>query len=395
MNVKIESHPTNNTIDRKMEKLDEWKVPKSTIKEVRVFIDKARIGQVNEGKKLSESTLSKYLSLLRFNLEAINKTTSKIIKADIEKYEKKLSDRNIRTAGDYRINLQIFLRWKLGKAKQEQLSGWLDTKRKRKTPEYLKESEINKLYKGCKSPKERFLIAVLFDSGARIEEFMNIRYEDIELPTKDQNFVKIALKEEYSKTNGRVISLYWKNSLEAVSEFIKEREHLGINSSDAVYESTYDAIRMFLARLGKRTLDKKIQPHLFRHSSATYYASSLNRHELCYRYGWAFSSDMPDIYISRAGMQNKDLDDKFEHTELQELQTKLSKEEFERKRLQEKLEELEMKSQQHRDRVADFISQITAGDESEVTAWIEQRKKLEASQAEHLVEASSQAQGKA
>jgi hypothetical protein len=28
-------------------------------------------------------------------------------------------------------------------------------------------------------------------------------------------------------------------------------------------------------------------------------------------YGWKFSSDMPDIYISRAGMESKNLDEKF------------------------------------------------------------------------------------
>ncbi len=56
-------------------------------------------------------------------------------------------------------------------------------------------------------------MALLFDSGARAEEFLNIRYEDIEIPEKD-NFVRLTLKEEYSKTKGRVISLYWKHSLE-------------------------------------------------------------------------------------------------------------------------------------------------------------------------------------
>jgi len=85
-------------------------------------------------------------------------------------------------------------------------------------------------------------------------------------------------------------------------------------------------------------LKKEIYPHLFRHSSATHYASKLNRQELCYRYGWAFSSDMPDVYISRAGMNNKELDEKFESTELGELKTKLSKTEFERKKMQEGIE---------------------------------------------------------
>ena len=78
-------------------------------------------------------------------------------------------------------------------------------------------------------------------------------------------------------------------------------------------------------RLGKKVLKKSIHFHLFRHSSATYYANKMNRQELCIRYGWAFSSDMPDVYISRSGMENKQLDEKMTNTEISELQTRLAK----------------------------------------------------------------------
>jgi hypothetical protein len=83
-------------------------------------------------------------------------------------------------------------------------------------------------------------------------------------------------------------------------------------------------------RLGKKVLKKSVHFHLFRHSSATYYATKLNRQELCYRYGWKFSSNMPDVYISRAGMENNELDKKFEATEMENLQKKLEKQEQER-----------------------------------------------------------------
>ncbi len=337
MNLKIEVH-NNNSFERKLNLLNSWKVPDNTKKEIKEFISKARIGQVNQGKKLSDRTISKYLTLLKHSLEIINKQTSKITKQDIEKFDKKLSSENLKSSSDYKMVLQIFLRWKIGDNKTRDIAGWLDTRTKQKTPDYLSEGEITQLYKNCKSPSERFLIAVLFDAGCRIEEFLNIRYEDIQLPEKNQNFVMITLKEEYSKTKGRTISLYWKNSLEAVSDFIKERKEQGIKSNEQVYNiQTYDAIRFFLNRLGKKALNKEVYPHLFRHSSATYYATKLNRQELCYRYGWAFSSDMPDVYISRSGMENKQLDEKFKATELEEIQKQLNKERFERQRIQEEI----------------------------------------------------------
>ena len=64
----------------------------------------------------------------------------------------------------------------------------------------------------------------------------------------------------------------------------------------------------------------------------------MNRQELCYRYGWAFSSRMPDVYISRAGMENNGLDEKFTQTELGDVKRKLEKQEQENKILKETLE---------------------------------------------------------
>jgi integrase len=336
MNVKIEIH--DNKFEKKLNYILKWKVPETTKREVKEFIEKCAIGQVNEGKKLSDRTLSKNLTLLKRTLEIINKQTSKIKKEDIEKFDKKLSKENLKSVGDYRLILQVFLKWKLGVEKNQKIAGWLETKNKKKTPDYISEKEVNQLFKNCKNVSERYLIAVLFDSGARAEEFLNIRYEDIYLPEGNEAFVKIALKEEYSKTKGRTISLYWNKSLNAVRDFLKEREEEGIRSSEQVFNRSYDSMRMFLTRLGKKILKKKVNPHLFRHSSATHYASKLNRQELCYRYGWAFSSDMPDVYISRAGMENKELDEKFKSTELEDLEKNFEKERFETSKRIEKLE---------------------------------------------------------
>ena len=106
--------------------------------------------------------------------------------------------------------------------------------------------------------------------------------------------------------------------------YLKERIAAGIKSQDPVFASTYDGMRMFLRRLGNQVLKRRVYPHLFRHSSATFYATRLNRQELCYRYGWKFSSNMPDIYISRAGMENNDIDLKFTNTELGQLKDELA-----------------------------------------------------------------------
>jgi hypothetical protein len=112
-------------------------------------------------------------------------------------------------------------------------------------------------------------------------------------------------------------------------------------AKDPIFHNTYDAMRMFLARLGRKVLKRRVHPHLFRHSSATHYATKLNRQELCYRYGWRFSSNMPDVYISRAGMENRELDIKFTKTELGDVKDDLIKLQQETKIKDDRIAKLE------------------------------------------------------
>lgn len=308
-------------------KIEQWRVPASVKTELYRFLDDLALGKVNRGRRISSPRRLKYLHALRPPLEFFNQPTTRISLCAVENLERALASGRLAnrftgkpfahsTQVDLRILLKIFLRWRLGAARASNLTDWLDTRARPKTPDFLREAEIEKLYKHCRNAGQRFLIAVLFDSGARAEEFHNIRLEDVYLPEGKENFVRIALKQEYSKTLGRTIALYWKYSVEAVKEYLAERITAGIKPTDPVFCGNYAATRKFLQRFGRKVLKRSIHYHLFRHSSTTHYATKLNRQELCYRYGWKFSSNMPDVYISRAGMESKVLDEKFTRTEL-------------------------------------------------------------------------------
>ncbi len=336
-NIKIPIHKRN--LKARLNSLPNWKIPEQEKKDIKQFLGDLELGKINKGKKISKGRQLKYLDILKVPLAFFDKPNADLTIKDMEGFDKALTSNKIKsshkkepyssaTKADFRRLLKIYLKWKLGDTeKYRKLTDWLDMRVPTKTPNYLSEAEIEKLYKACKNNSERYLIAVLFDSGARAEEFHNIRYEDIQIPSKNENFVKITIKTEYSKTEGRTISLYWKNSLEAVRDYLQEREAEKIKSNEPVFKNTYDNMRQFLNRLGKKVLKKSIHYHLFRHSSATYYAAELNRQQLCYRYGWKFSSNMPDVYISRAGMNNKEIDEKFSGTELEDLKRQLEKSE--------------------------------------------------------------------
>ena len=371
MEYKIE--PRKSKYEDYINEIPNWKISEQDKKDVKKFFKDYEIGKITN-KMSGVSTREGYVLYLMKVLEFLKKPVKKLTVTDIDNFSRTLLKDELKTFRDtpyaesvkitMRRILKQFLEWKLpNKAAKLVKPLKVIMRRKLKTPEFLSLQEINKLFKGCRSNVERYLIAMLFSSGARASEFYNIRKSDIELPGEKENFVKVTLREEFSKTRGRTISLYYENALEAVDEFLQDRISQGIEPEEPVWNICHSTTRNMLdrfgvykgklidkkkckwdakqhkytnlvykkAELGRKILDRSIHFHLFRSSCATWLATKLNRQELCYYFGWRFSSPMPDIYISRAGITMKQVDDKLTQTEMSELKAKLSKQEHESK----------------------------------------------------------------
>ena len=102
---------------------------------------------------------------------------------------------------------------------------------------------------------------------------------------------------------------------------------------------------------------------------------------MCYRYGWRFSSDMPDIYISRAGMETKQLDEKFTQTELGTLKDDFTKMEQATRIKDDRIKQLEeamQRMQANIDEVAKVIQKTPTI--PEIEAVLESKAKLNSPQ---------------
>lgn len=338
--------------DRYIEEIDKWKISSADKKLVKAFFRDYELGKIT-GRTSQKETMEHYVLYLKHALEYMNKPVNKITAKNIDKFCKDLMSDKIVSARNNKSPFSEIVKTKIRRTFRQFLE-WHNPKKaanlilslnvksniKQKTPEFLTEEEIDKLYRGCKNNEERYLISVLFSSGARASEFHNIRFSDIKLPSKDENYVKLTLRDEFSKTKGRTISLYYKNALEAVSEYLKERREEAKNEEEPVWNKSYLATSKLLNRfgtikvkkkdgtykeIGRQLVKRNIHFHLFRSSCATWLANRLNRQELCYYFGWRFSSPVPDHYISRAGMIMKKADESFTQTELGEIKSKLSK----------------------------------------------------------------------
>jgi integrase len=352
-----------------MTSLSRWRIRPEERRALCRFLEELALGKVNKGRRISESRQCKYLDILRPPLEFFRKPATRLATGDIERFETVLASGTLlsrkgtpyrpSTRVDMRRALKTYLRWRLGPETATRLTDWLDTRDVFKTPDFLRHEEVEKLLKACRSPRERFLVAVLFDSGARATEFHNIRRADLELPEGETTYVRLTLREEFSKTKGRTISLYWKHTTEAVRDFLQQREREGIHAQDPVFTTRYPAARKFLQRLGQRVLARSIHYHLFRHSSATYYADKMNRQQLCIRYGWAFSSRMPDVYIARSGVELETLDERFKSAEVDGLRSSLARVEQDNHIKAERILQLEQSitaMQQHFSRIQEVLA---------------------------------------
>ncbi len=260
-------------------------------------------------KKIGVAKRQKYLDLLKDFVKWSNKPFKDIDIKDMERIILAL-DRNVykkkngkpfsdATKVDYKLAIRKFYKWYKGNnITCPEIVSWIETYHTLKEIPALTRKEIEVLIDSASDTMLKTAIMILFDSGARIEELLNLRLNNI---TKEEDYYLLRI--EYSKTKPRTVSVPM--STELLERWLKEHPNRD-NSYAQLFPIEYPALRKRLLRLGNRVLKKNINPHLFRHSSATYYANKLNHFQMCVRYGWTMSSDMPARYIDRAGVSEKE-----------------------------------------------------------------------------------------
>lgn len=338
----MEKIDINDSEKRYQQSLDSLKqLSKRNEKLIRDFINANALGKttLKPSRKVSAGVRArtKNIYLLKVAVKILKKDLDKLSEKDMEKFVKTLDDNKIKKLGGKNYSEQtkanvkkvliMFLRYTLkDNKKYEKLTDWIATDFKKKEIPALMEDEVNTLLRGCNTLKQKVLIAVLFDSGARIEEFLNIRLGDIiEVRDGDMPYFRITIKEEYSKTKGRTLGLFWEKTYEILKDWLET--HLTKNDlSSQLYPSTYAGTRKLLTKLGQRVLKKRVNPHLMRHSSATYYAGQgMDYFQLCKRYGWVIGSKVPQQYIDKSGIKEKEFLGKLENNKISDLQKEIQK----------------------------------------------------------------------
>jgi site-specific recombinase XerD len=247
---------------------------------------------------LSKTRIYRYLCCLKKFKEFLNKSLKRVSKKDIENFLIKieLSDYSPYTKREYKQTLKKYYKF----IKKEHLIKDIKVSLKyseRKLPEIISEEEIFQLVNSCKNLRDKALISLLYESGARIGEIINLRKDDVIF---DDVGCLIRVK---GKTGERVIRCIF--SAKYLKEWIKNvKDYLWISKSGK--KLSYDGIRKIIKRRSK-ILNKRVYPYIFRHSRLTYLAKYLTDQQLCEFAGWIGGSKMARVYVH---LSSRDIEEK-------------------------------------------------------------------------------------
>ncbi len=211
---------------------------------------------------------------------------------------------------DYKIVLKRFYRW-IGQGEYPSCVKWINTSRKKSTEklpeEMLTEEDIVKMLEAAENARDRAFIALLWETGARVGEIIDLRircFEDY------KHGKKIVLR---GKTGARRVMLIF--SVPYLQAWISSHPYrnnpeapmwVNVGTKGKGKKVGYAALNHMLQRVAKKAgVEKPVNPHHFRHSRATYLANVFTEAQLCEWFGWVQGSRVPSTYVHLSG---RDLD---------------------------------------------------------------------------------------
>ncbi|MAG78475.1 integrase [archaeon] len=261
---------------------------------------------------LSKPRLAKYLEILKLSAEIINKDFSKVKKEDIMNFVKVINERDYSpwTKQAYKVMIKRFYKWLKGNDEKypEEVS-WINTNLKKselRLPsegDLLTEKEVSKLIDATTNSRDKAFVSVLYESGCRIGEIGNLKIKNVKVDEYG------AVLNVFGKTGARQIRIInstsylitWINN----HPFKDERDTplwVGFNGSNEVL--SYQMFCKILRDIFKKAkINKRCNPHSFRHARATFLANHLTEFQMNQYFGWVQGSDMPSTYVHLSGRE--------------------------------------------------------------------------------------------
>lgn len=266
---------------------------------------------------LKGSRICKVISHLRPLGRELGKSFERADEEDVKDMVAWIHDRDLAdpTKRDYKVVLKSFYKWLQGNGEYPEKVEWINTTRKysnNKLPEdLLTEEDVKELIEAAENPRDKAFISLLWETGARIGEIIDLKVGSFE---DREHGLKVVI---HGKTGARRLPLM--SSVPHVNNW--KTNHPKKDDSEAPFwcklagknageQVSYRYMRKMLKEVSKKAgLDKPTNPHHFRHSRATYLANRFTEAQMCEWFGWVQGSDRPSEYVHLSG---RDIDNAYD-----------------------------------------------------------------------------------
>lgn len=263
---------------------------------------------------LSQARVSKYLNLMKQIAHRVEKPFPQVQVDDIKTLlqEVGLSDMSPWSKRDFRIGIKKFWKWLKGTEEPPKIVRWVKTTMdhsKQKLPQdLLSEKDIERMLECAGNPRDRALIAVLWETGCRAGELLSLRIRSF------KNEGEICFLDVSGKTGSRRIPIVaavphltrWL-SFHPAKDDPESPMWTSTRKGRGITHLMYGPFCYLLNKVGEQAgIRKRVHPHLFRHSRATFLANKLTEAQMKHFFGWTQGSEMASTYVHLSGRDIQD-----------------------------------------------------------------------------------------
>ncbi len=263
---------------------------------------------------ISKHRIYSYVLWIRKALKVVNKKLDSWDKKDVRKvlnyYKEDLESGKIteNSMVELKKTLKKFFKW-LG---SEETVNWFSIGKyeTKVTPQDLiSEEEFHRMMNSCMNSRDRAMLSLLYETGARIGEIGAMRIKDISF---DEYGAIIWLPK--SKTIRRKIRVIY--SSRYLAEWLSDHPlkddpeaplWIKLTGKNVFSGMEYADIRNQIKKIARRAgINKRIYPHLFRHTRATKLLAKVPESIGAKYLGWVPGSDMVKVYVH---LSSEDVDE--------------------------------------------------------------------------------------
>jgi len=262
---------------------------------------------------LGKPRIIKYLSVLPSFASRLGKELDQVTLPDIQRLVSYIQQQNysVWTKHGYKVMLKRFYKWLYPSedGSYPKLVSWIKNNIMRSQlplpaeGDLFTEEDIKKLIETAEHPRDKALVAVLWESGCRVGEIGTLKLKNVAMDKYGM------ILHVFGKTGSRSIRIIfatpylstWLNN----HPLKNDRENsLWVNIGNVNHHQPvqYANIRKVLQDLFRKAgISKKANPHMFRHSRATFLANYLTEFQMNQYFGWVQGSEMPATYVHMSG----------------------------------------------------------------------------------------------